>query len=77
MVNVIITKGSRKLETEVECLEHEVMTLKTAIEEAIMKGQKSLAVFTDVPESGVVFDEEFAMTCSDAGAGVVGWVDDF
>jgi len=53
------------------------MTLKTAIEEAIMKGQKSLDLLGDTPESDVVFDEEFAMTCSDTGAGVVGWVDDF
>jgi hypothetical protein len=77
MVNGIITKGRSKLETEVKCLEREVRTLKTAIEEAIMKGQKSLAVFTDVPESGVVFDEDFSLTCRGTGSGVVGWVDDF
>ena len=76
-MNVIITRGSGKLETEVKCLEREVMTLKTAIEEAIMKGQKSLDLLGDTPESDVVFDEEFAMTCSDTGAGVVGWVGDF
>jgi hypothetical protein len=77
MVNGIITKGRSKLETEVKCLEREVMTLKTAIEEAIMKGQKSLAVFTDVPESSVVFDEDPGLTCRGTGSGVVGWVDDF
>jgi seryl-tRNA synthetase len=77
MVNGIITKGRSKLETEVKCLEREVRTLKTAIEEAIMKGQKSLAVFTDVPESGVVFDEDLGLTCGGTGSGVVGWVDDF
>lgn len=65
------------METEVKCLEREVMTLKTAIEEAIMKGQKSLAVFTDVPGSGVVFDEDFGLTRGGTGSGVVGWVDDF
>jgi hypothetical protein len=77
MMNVTITKGSKKLETEVKCLEDEVMTLKTAIEEAIIKGQKPLALLSDIPESGVVFDEEFALTCADVGLGVVGWVDDF
>jgi hypothetical protein len=77
MVNVIITKGRNELETEVNCLEREVMTLKTAIEEAIVKGQKSLAVFTDVPKSRVVFDEDLGLTCGGTGSGVVGWVDDF
>ena len=77
MMNVTITKGSKELETEVKCLEDEVMILKTAIEEAITKGQKSLALVSDIPESGVVFDEGFASTCADVGPGVVGWVDDF
>jgi hypothetical protein len=62
---------------EVKCLYDDVMTLKTAIEEAITKGQESLALLSDIPESVVVFDEEFALTCVDAGPGVVGWVDDF
>jgi hypothetical protein len=53
------------------------MTLKTAIEEAIMKGQKSLAVFTDVPESSVVIDEDLGLTYRGTGSGVVGTVDDF
>ena len=77
MVNGIVTKGRNRLETEVKCLEREVMTLKTAIEEAIMKGQKSLAVFTDVPESSVVFDEDLGLTYRGTGSGVVGTVDDF
>jgi hypothetical protein len=76
-VNLITIKGSKELETEVKCLEDEVMILKTAIEEAITKGQKSLGLLSDIPESVVVFDEEFALTCADAGPGVVGWVDDF
>jgi hypothetical protein len=77
MMNVIIAKGSKGLETEAKCLEHEVMTLRTAIEEAIMRGQKSLAVFTDVPESSVVFDDDFGLSYAGTGSGVVGWVDDF
>jgi len=77
MVNVIITKGSSKLGTEVKCLYDEVITLKTAIEEAIIKGQKSVDLLSEIPESDVVFDEDFALTCAGAGPGVVGWVDDF
>lgn len=76
-MTVITTKGSRKLETEVKCLEDEVMTLTAAIEEAIMKGQKSSALLSDIPRSGVVFDEDFALTCADVDPGVVGWLDDF
>jgi hypothetical protein len=76
-MNVITSTRSVKPDVEVKCLRDEVMTLKMAIEEAITKGQKSLDLLGDTPESEVVFDEEFAMTCSDTGAGVVGWVDDF
>lgn len=65
------------MKTEAICLEREIMTLKMAIEEAIMKGQRSLAVFTDVPESEVVFDDDFGLTCAGTGSGVVGWVEDF
>lgn len=66
-----------KLETEVTCLEREVMTLKMAIEEAIMKGQKSSTAVTDIPESGVVFEEDFGLSCAGTGSGIVGSVDDF
>ena len=76
MVSVIITRGSRKLKTEIKCLEDEVMILKMAIEEAIIKGQKSVAVLSDIPESDLVSDEDFALTRVNAGPGVVGWVDD-
>jgi len=76
-VNLIAIKGSKELETEVKCLEDEVMILKVAIERAITKGQKSLSLLSDIPGSEVVFDEDFAVTCVDVGPGVVGWVDDF
>lgn len=76
-MNVIMTEGSRKLETKVKCLEDEVMTLRTAIEEAIIKGQKSVAVFSDISESDLVAAEDFALTCVNTGSGIVGWVDDF
>ena len=77
MVSVTVTKGSSELKTEVKCLEREVMTLKTAIEEAIMKGQRSVAVIDCVLESRAVLDEDPALTCAGTGSGVVGWVDDF
>ena len=62
---------------EVKRLQDEFVTLKTAIEEAIIKGQKSVAVLSDIPESDLVSDEDFALTCVNAGSGVVGWADDF
>jgi len=61
----------------VKCLYDDVVTLKTAIEEAIIKGQKSVAVLSDIPESDLVSNEDFALTCVNAGSGVVGWVNDF
>jgi len=39
---------------EVERLHDEVVTLKTAIEEAINKGQKSMDDLDDIPKSGRV-----------------------
>ncbi len=58
-------------------LQDEFLTLKTAIEEAIIKGQKSVAGLDDIPDSGLVSNEDFALTCVNAGSGVVGWIDDF
>ena len=65
------------MEMEVKCLQDEFVTLKTAIEEAIIKGQKSVAVLSDIPESDLVSNGDFALTCVNAGSGVVGWIDDF
>ncbi len=65
------------MEMEVKCLYDDVVTLKTAIEEAIIKGQKSVAVLSDIPESDLVSNKDFALTCVNAGSGVVGWLDDF
>jgi len=62
---------------EVERLYDEVVTLKTAIEEAIREGQKSTDGLNDISRSGVVSNEDFALNCVDAGSGVVSWVDDF
>jgi hypothetical protein len=76
-VKVITNPRSRKLETEVKSLYDDVMTLKMAIEEAIIKGQKSLAGLSDIPRSVLVSHEGFALTRTNSGSGVVGWVDDF
>jgi hypothetical protein len=62
---------------EVKCLRDDVMTLKMAIEEAIIKGQKSLSGLTDVPESSLFSNDNFVLTCVNTGSGIVGWVDDF
>jgi len=61
---------------EVERLQDEFVTLKMAIEEAIVKEQKSLDL-NDIPESGVISDEDFDLTHMNGGSGVVGWVDNF
>ena len=65
------------MELEVKRLHEEVVTLKTAIEEAINKGQKSLGDLNDIPRSGLVSNKDFALTHMNAGSEVVGWVDDF
>jgi hypothetical protein len=77
LFKVITNRGSKKLEMEVKCLQDEFVTLKTAIEEAIIKGQKSVAVLSDIPESDLVSNEDFALTCVNAGSGIVGWLADF
>jgi hypothetical protein len=64
------------VEMEVKRLYDEVMTLKTAIEEAIIKGQKSVCDLNDIPGSGVVSEEDFARTPVNTSSRIVGWVDD-
>jgi hypothetical protein len=65
------------LEMEVKRLYDDVVTLKKAIEEAIIKGQKSLADLNDISGSCLVSNEDFALTCMNVGSGIVGWIDDF
>ena len=62
---------------EVERLHDEVVTLKTAIEEAIREGQKSVDDLNDIPRFGLVSNKDFALTRVNTGSEVVGWVDDF
>jgi len=65
------------LEMKGKRLHDEVMILKTAIEEAIREGQKSMDDLNDIPGSGLVSNKDFDLTCVNAGSGVAGWVDDF
>ena len=77
MTRVTVNRGSKKLEMEVKRLQDEVMTLKTAIEEAIIKGQKSLGGLNGIPSSGPVSNKDLAHTRMTAGSQVDGLVDKF
>jgi hypothetical protein len=72
---VIARKGGSRLETEVKCLYDEVLTLKMAIEEAIIKGQKAFGRLSDSTKSGMTADEELDLVDVSGGSGLVGWVD--
>lgn len=72
----MISRGSTKSAMETKCRYDEVMTLKTAIEEAIMKGQRSFGALSRTEESGMSSDEELDLIGLGEGSGVVGWVDD-
>jgi hypothetical protein len=76
LFKVITNRGGKKLVMEVTRLYDDVITLKMAIEEAIIKGQKSVAGLNDISGSGLVSNADFALTCVNAGSGIVGWVDD-
>jgi hypothetical protein len=76
MLKMVTNLGGKKLEREVERLQDEAVTLKTAIAEAINKGQKSLADLNDIPGSGPVSHKKSALTRTNAGLGIAGWVDD-
>jgi hypothetical protein len=65
------------LDTEVTSLYDEVMTLTMAIEEAILKGQKSIGAPNDIPQCDPVSNQDLAFTCTHRGSGVIGWTDDF
>lgn len=63
------------METEAKSLYDDVITLKMAIEEAIIKGQKSFGALSDITESGMTSDEELDFINVNGDSGVVGWVD--
>jgi len=62
---------------ETKRLQDEFVILKTAIEEAINKGQKSVDDLNGIHRYGMKFSKDIALTCMNVGSGVVGWVDDF
>ena len=65
------------METEAERLQKQVVLLKTAIEDAIVKRQRSLSRLEDSLDSRVVSREALVLTCSHKGSQVIGWLDDF
>jgi len=77
MTKVITNRGGKKLKMEVKRLQDEVMTLKTAIEEAIIKGQKSRDGLSDIPESDLVSNKDFALACIHAGSRTAARLADF
>ena len=71
-----MSKGGSRLKREVKCLDDEVLTLKMAIEEAIIRGQRSFGALGDTTESAVIADEELALDEANGDSGLVGWIDD-
>lgn len=61
--------------TDVKCLYDEILTLKTAIEEAIIKGQKAFGTLSDSTESGMTANAELDPVDVIGGSRLVGWVD--
>jgi hypothetical protein len=64
-------RGSRKLEKEGKSLRDEVVSLKTAIEEAIRERQKSMDDLSGIPRSGRVSNREFALICVNSSLMIV------
>lgn len=76
-MNLSTSRGSKKVEIEVKSLYDEVMTLRMAIEEAIIKGQKSVGGLSDVRGADLFSNNDLGSTCVNEGSGVVGWIEDF
>ena len=76
-MNLATSRGSKKAEIEAKSLYDEVMTLRMAIEEAIIKGQESMGSLNDIPGPNLVADEDLPFTFVKSGSGVVGWIEDF
>ena len=64
------------METEVKYLYDQVLTLKKAIEEAIIRGQRSFGALSDITESDMTSNEGFDLIDVNGGWGPVGWIDD-
>jgi hypothetical protein len=71
-VEVIASKGGSRLKREVKCLDDEVLTLKMAIEEAIIKGRTSFGALSDAAESAMIADDELDLIDVNGDSGLVG-----
>jgi len=77
LFKIAISARDEKLETESKRLQKQVLLLKMAIEDAIVKRQRSLSCLEDSLDSRVVSKEALLLTCSHKGSQVIGWLDDF
>jgi len=68
----ITSLGSNKLEKDGKHLQDQVVTLKTAIEEAIRAGQKPMDGLSDISRSRLVSNKDVVLTHVNAGPEVVG-----
>jgi hypothetical protein len=68
--------GRRELEIETKRLQDEFVALKLAIEEAIIKGQRSAGGLREVSGHHLVSEEYSMSTDATAKPGIVGWIDD-
>ena len=64
------------MEMQIERLEDEFLALKTALEEALIKGQRLTGDLGEVPDFTLVSSEYSISARATARPGVVGWVDD-
>jgi hypothetical protein len=69
--------GSTKLEKDGKRFQDDVAALKTAIEEAINKGQKSVDGLSNVRRSGLVSHKDFALPRTNSGSRTVARLADF
>ena len=65
------------MEMKIERLEDEFLALKTALEEAIIAGERSMGDFGEIPYHTLASNEHSASARATVRPGVVGWVDDF
>jgi hypothetical protein len=65
------------LEIQTERLEDEFLALKTALEEAIIAGERSMCDFGEIPCYTLVSKEHSISAHATARPEVVGWVEDF
>jgi hypothetical protein len=64
------------MEIEEKRLHDEFVTLKLAIEQAIVKGRGSVGGFNEVLGHTLISDEDNITARAKAGPRIIGWVDD-